>query len=77
MTQITIPAQVVNGHLQHEKSLAELEGQHVRVTLTVVSKDAANGNGSPIDWQKWRDKIDSMKSLKDGWDSYRASCPLS
>jgi hypothetical protein len=28
MTQITIPAQVVNGHLQHEKSLAALEGQH-------------------------------------------------
>ena len=45
MTQITIPAQVVNGHLQHESSLAELEGQHVRVTLTVVPADVANGNG--------------------------------
>jgi hypothetical protein len=43
MTQITIPAQVVNGHLQHEQSLAELEGQCVIVTLTVVPKDAANG----------------------------------
>jgi hypothetical protein len=44
MTQITIPAQVVNGHLHHEKSLAELEGQHVLATLTVVPTDAANGN---------------------------------
>jgi hypothetical protein len=66
MTQITIPAQVVNGHLQHEKSLAELEGQHVLATLTVVPKDA---------WQKWRDKIESMKTLQDGWDSYRAPAP--
>jgi len=39
MTQITIPAQVVNGHLQHEKSLAELEGQHVLVTLTVLAEE--------------------------------------
>jgi hypothetical protein len=43
MTQITIPAQVVNGHLQHEKNLAELEGQHVVATLTVVPTDGANG----------------------------------
>jgi hypothetical protein len=45
MTEITIPAQVVNGHLHHEKNLAELEGQHVLATLTVVPADAANGNG--------------------------------
>jgi hypothetical protein len=47
MTQITIPAQVVNGHLQHEKSLTELEGQHVLVTLKVVSKDGTNGKAAP------------------------------
>jgi hypothetical protein len=44
MTQITIAAQVVNGHLQHEQSLAELEGQ--RVTLTVVPSGPASGNGA-------------------------------
>ena len=44
MTHITISAQVVNGHLHHEKSLAELEGQHVLATLTVVPKEVANGN---------------------------------
>ncbi len=43
MTQITIPALVVNGHLHHEKSLADLEGQHV--TLTVVPENAVNGKG--------------------------------
>jgi hypothetical protein len=43
MTQITIPAQVVNGHLQHERSLAELEGQQVIATLTVVPMQSANG----------------------------------
>ncbi len=47
MTQFTIPAQVVNGHLQHEKSLAEFEGQHVLATLTVVSADSTNGEDSP------------------------------
>lgn len=46
MTPITISAQVVNGHLQHEKSLAELEGQHVLVTLT-VAKESANGTVAP------------------------------
>lgn len=66
MTQITIPAQVVNGHLQHEKSLAELEGQHVIATLIVVPKDAG---------QKWREKIESMNTLQDDWDSYRAPAP--
>lgn len=66
MTQITIPAQVVNGHLQHEKGLAELEGQHVLATLTVVPRDAG---------QNWRDKIESMNTLEDGWDSYRAPAP--
>jgi len=35
MTQITIPAQVVNGHLQHDISLAQFEGQHVIATLSV------------------------------------------
>ncbi len=70
MTQITIPAQVVNGHLQHEKSLAELEGEDVLATLTVVPKHAP-----PIDWQKSRDRIDSFKALKDGWDGYRAPAP--
>lgn len=43
MTQITISAQVVNGHLQHEKILAELEGQHVLATLTVAPTENANG----------------------------------
>ena len=38
-----IPAQVVNGHLQHEQNLAELEGQRVMATLTVVPEEAANG----------------------------------
>ncbi|MBI3823115.1 MAG: hypothetical protein HY289_10610 [Planctomycetes bacterium] len=47
MTQFTIPAQVVNGHLQHEQSLAELEGQQVQVTLTVAPKDAVNGTPKP------------------------------
>jgi hypothetical protein len=45
MTPITIPAQVVNGHLQHDQSLAELEGQRVIATLTVVPKPSANGAG--------------------------------
>jgi hypothetical protein len=43
MTQITIPAQVVNGHLQHEQSLPELEGQRVIATLTLVPTESANG----------------------------------
>ena len=46
MTQITIPAQVVNGHLQHEKNLAELEGRNVLAMLTVVPKDSPNGTGA-------------------------------
>lgn len=48
MTSITIPAQVVNGHLQHEQNLAELEGQRVIATLTVVSRDNANGHNGEI-----------------------------
>jgi hypothetical protein len=48
MTQITIPAQVVNGHLQHEKNLTELEGEHVLATLAVVPKEGANGASSPV-----------------------------
>ena len=44
MTRITIPAQVVNGHLQHERSLPEYEGQRVIATLTVVvAEDSKNG----------------------------------
>jgi hypothetical protein len=35
MTQITIPALVLNGHLHHEIPLPELEGQSVLATLTV------------------------------------------
>ncbi len=42
MTQFTIPAQVVNGHLQHERSLPEFEGQRVIATLTVVADDSKN-----------------------------------
>jgi hypothetical protein len=47
MTQITIPAQVVNGHLQHEKSLPELEGEHVLATLTLVAEGSKNGTAVP------------------------------
>ena len=43
MTQITIPAQVVNGHLQHEQSLVEFEGQRVIATLRSVPEHSANG----------------------------------
>jgi len=43
MREITIPGQIVNGHLQHEGSLAELEGRHVIATLTVVAMEPANG----------------------------------
>jgi hypothetical protein len=70
MTQITIPALVVNGHLQHEKSLADLEGQHVLATVTVVPNDEL-----PINLRKWRQKVESLKTLADGWDSYRAPAP--
>ncbi len=48
MMQITVSAQVVNGHLQHEKNLAELEGKHVLATLAVVPKEGANGASSPV-----------------------------
>jgi hypothetical protein len=40
---ITIPATVVNGHLQHDQPLAELEGQRVIATLTVVPEESTNG----------------------------------
>jgi hypothetical protein len=43
MTQISIPAQVVNGHLQHEQSLPQLEGQRVIATLTLAPTESANG----------------------------------
>ncbi|GEM_PF-4567727 len=52
MTQITIPAQVVSGHLRHKKALTELEGQHVIATLTAVPNDSTNGqtaNAMPSD----------------------------
>jgi hypothetical protein len=42
MREITIPGQIVNGHLQHARSLTELEGQHVIATLTVVPTVPAN-----------------------------------
>ena len=75
MTQITIPAQVVNGHLKHDKSLAEWEGQHVLATLTVVQMDASSGTGKTE--LSWREKIEALKNLADGWDSYRAPAPSS
>lgn len=43
MSEVTIPGQIVNGHLQHERSLTELEGQQVIATLTVVPTVAGNG----------------------------------
>ncbi|MCI0681569.1 MAG: hypothetical protein L0Y71_05660 [Gemmataceae bacterium] len=46
MTPMTISAHVVNGHLQHEESLADLEGQRVLATLTVVSTMRDNGAGA-------------------------------
>lgn len=77
MTQITIPAQVVNGHLQHETSLPELEGQHVIATLTVVARNGVNEIDlePPIGWEKWWSKLETFKNLENGWDSYRASVP--
>jgi hypothetical protein len=41
MTHKTISAQVIHGHLQHEESLGELEGQHVLAMLTVVPSTSA------------------------------------
>ncbi len=52
MTQFTIPAQVVNGHLQHERSLQEFEGQRVIATLTVVTDDSKNGESEKTAPQK-------------------------
>ena len=46
MTQLTIAAQVVNGHLQPEQSLAALEGQRVIATLTVVPKESPNSKAA-------------------------------
>ena len=43
MDQISIPAEVVNGHLRHAPNLAMWEGQNVIATLTLVPKDAPNG----------------------------------
>lgn len=44
MSVISIPGQIVNGHLQHERSLTELEGRQVIATLTVLPLVPANGN---------------------------------
>lgn len=44
MDQISIPAEVVNGHLRHAPNLAMWEGQNVIATLTLVPKDAPNGD---------------------------------
>ena len=52
MTQITIPGQIVNGQLQHEQSLARLEGKHVIATLTVVPAESENGMESPVTPEK-------------------------
>ena len=43
MNEISIPAEVVNGHLQHDRPLTMWEGQSVIATLTLVPKDAAKG----------------------------------
>src|SRR5258707_4973991 len=43
MAQITIPAQVVNGRLQHERRLPEFEGRRVIATLTFVAEESKNG----------------------------------
>jgi hypothetical protein len=45
MMPMTIPFQVINGQLRSDANLAALEGQHGIATLTVVPKDADNGNG--------------------------------
>ena len=38
MDQISIPAEVVNGHLRHDRPLSQWEGQSVIATLTLVPK---------------------------------------
>jgi hypothetical protein len=43
MNQISIPAEVVNGHLQHDRNLSLWEGQRVLATLTLLPKDAPEG----------------------------------
>lgn len=48
MTPMTISAQVVNGQILPEQSVAALEGQRVFVTLTVVPKDSANGKTAEL-----------------------------
>jgi len=44
---ISIPATIVNGHLQHEQPLVELEGQRVIATLTVVAKESTDRPREP------------------------------
>jgi len=48
MTPMTIAGQIVNGHFQHEKPLAGLEGQHVIATLTMAPKESPNGKAEPL-----------------------------
>jgi len=43
MTPLTIPAQIVNGQLQLDRTLSELEGQRVIVTVTSVTSDSQSG----------------------------------
>lgn len=43
MDQISIPAKIVNGHLQHAANLGMWEGRKVIVTLVLVPKEAPNG----------------------------------
>ncbi len=64
MTLITIPAQVVNGHLQHERSLPEYEGQRVIATLTVVAEDS---NSSASEKAPPRELIADLDPAPPSW----------
>jgi hypothetical protein len=41
MDSISIPAEVVNGHLRHDRPLSQWEGQRVIATLTLVPEPPA------------------------------------
>jgi hypothetical protein len=58
VTQLTIHAQVVNGHLLPESSLAEIEGQRVVATLTVVPNDAESSEAPLASLQRLQDNSD-------------------
>lgn len=45
MVEKTLSARIVHGHLRHEESLSEFEGQEVLVTLTVVPGSTTTKNG--------------------------------